>query len=74
MIEIDSKLKKWGNSFGIIVPKDELINEGIKEGDSISVMVSKKKGIVKELFGNLKNDRSTEKELKNINKELDIQI
>lgn len=36
-----SKLKRWGNSFGVIVPKRLVEGEGLKEGEEVEVSVTK---------------------------------
>jgi len=33
----ETRLKKWGNSYGIIVPKDIVDRENMNEGDVIKV-------------------------------------
>ncbi|MBI2044708.1 AbrB/MazE/SpoVT family DNA-binding domain-containing protein [Candidatus Pacearchaeota archaeon] len=34
------KLKEWGNSLGVILPKDRLRELGLKKGDSIRIDIS----------------------------------
>src|SRR3989344_8169093 len=50
---IESKLKKWGNSVGVIIPSNALKEENLREGEEIVVEV-KKKSSIKDLFGSLK--------------------
>jgi antitoxin component of MazEF toxin-antitoxin module len=45
-----AKVKKWGNSLGLIIPADVASKEGIKEGDEVEYQL-KKYSDVKELFG-----------------------
>lgn len=45
-----SKLKRWGNSFGVVVPKDIVEKEGLKEGEEVEISVRKASDI-KGLFG-----------------------
>lgn len=40
---IDVELKKWGNSTGIIIPKETLDELGLKPGDSAKIQVFRKK-------------------------------
>ena len=54
MIEIKTKLKKWGNSFGIVVPQN-ILDDNIKENEEITVFISKTNPNLKKLFGKLKN-------------------
>lgn len=48
---IAAKVKKWGNSMGIVIPKDELIKMNIKENQEIILEITKKENPLKELFG-----------------------
>lgn len=48
-----SKLKKWGNSYGVIVPKDIIEKEGLKEGEVVEISVRKTLD-VKRMFGRYK--------------------
>ena len=34
---IKVKLKEWGNSLGVILPKDRLRELGLKKGDSVRI-------------------------------------
>ncbi|MBT4375876.1 AbrB/MazE/SpoVT family DNA-binding domain-containing protein [archaeon] len=72
MIQINGKLRKWGNSFGIIIPSGVLSQEGIKEGEVVKVMIQKdeKKNVLREMFGSYKTGKSTSKIMKEIDKEL----
>ncbi len=74
MIEIKTKLRKWGNSLGILVPFSKINDDKIHEGDSIDVFMKKekRKNVLEETFGTLKSRKSTDKIMKEIDKELDI--
>jgi antitoxin component of MazEF toxin-antitoxin module len=50
MIMSKSKLKRWGNSFGVLIPKEMVEKEGLKEGEEVQVSVAKTSDI-KHLFG-----------------------
>ena len=54
MIEIKTKLRKWGNSFGIVVPQN-ILNGELKENEEITVFISKTNPNLRKLFGKLKN-------------------
>jgi len=47
---IRTVLKRWGNSYGIIIPKDVAVREGIKENDEVEVII-KRAGNIRDLFG-----------------------
>lgn len=70
---IKGKVKKWGNSFGIIIPKEIINNEGFKVGQEIEYMIiSDSKKRFDELFGSLKGKfkKSTEQMMKEVDREL----
>ncbi len=72
MIEIKSRIRRWGNSFGIIVPQKEVEDLGITEGEEVSVMINKDdSNILREMFGTFKFKKPTSKLIKEINEELD---
>ena len=54
MIQIKTKLRKWGNSFGVVVPQG-LLNDQIKENDEVEVFITKKDVNVRKAFGELKD-------------------
>lgn len=55
MIEIKTKLRKWGNSFGIVVPKKAIEDSKLKEGEEVTVLMNKEKvTVLREIFGALK--------------------
>ncbi len=50
MISSRSKLKRWGNSFGVLIPKEMVEKEGLKEGEIVEISV-RKESEIKHLFG-----------------------
>lgn len=68
----DVKVKKWGNSYGIIIPKDIVEKQDIKEGVTVSVNIQiKNKTKAKDIFGILKEVLGdTEKLMKEVDKDL----
>ena len=70
---IKTQLKKWGNSFGIIIPKEIVYMNNLKENQEIEIMLigdSKKR--FDELFGSLKGKfkKPTDKMMREMDKEL----
>ena len=58
MFELKTKAKKWGNSVGIILPKDMKI----RPGQEITIFVGpKKRTTVKDLYGTLELGISVQK-------------
>ncbi len=71
MIEIKTKLQKWGNSFGIVVPVRFVQQEKMKEGDEVKVLVLPKENVnLKKMFGSHKFSKSVEELMKEMDKEL----
>ena len=68
----DIKVKKCGNSFGIVIPKDIVEKQKIKEGVIIRVNIQvKNKTKVKDIFGIMKGKLGdTEKLMKEVDKDL----
>ena len=60
MIEVETKVRKWGRSFGVVIPKDKIKEEGIKENETIKLLIAKRTNVLKETFGTLKLKRSTQ--------------
>ena len=57
-METVSKIRKWGNSFGVLVPKELLKKENFKVNEEVIIKVEKKKDISK-VFGILRTERTT---------------
>ncbi|MBI2144856.1 AbrB/MazE/SpoVT family DNA-binding domain-containing protein [Candidatus Woesearchaeota archaeon] len=62
MAEALVKVKEWGNSLGVILPRQFVKEAGLETGDEIIVM--KKRADLKPLFGILKEVNKTTQELK----------
>ena len=55
-MEVVGKVRKWGNSLGVVLPKDFVKEQKLEEGDE--VIVSRKKQVdLKPLFGLLKGSK-----------------
>jgi len=54
MIEIQAVTRKWGNSIGVILPKEVLEKEKIKEDEKITVLIVKKQKTFEAFRGLLK--------------------
>ncbi len=56
MTIIETKVKRWGNSFGVVIPIEIIEKEKIKEDDSLRFIVLKdSKKVLKKSFGLLKD-------------------
>jgi ribosome maturation protein Sdo1 len=63
-IEFEARLKKWGRSFGVVVPMDEIRNAKLAENEKLEVIITKEKNPLKKHFGTHKFSRSTDEILK----------
>ena len=52
-MNVTTKLRRWGNSYGIVIPIEIIKERKMKEGEEIIAQIDKKKEIL-ELFGSLK--------------------
>ena len=73
MIEYETKVKKWGNSAGVVVPKDAIKKEHLKVNQKVRVIITPKNAMkVEDIFGGLKNwKKSTEEIMREIDKDLE---
>lgn len=72
MIERETKLRAWGNSIGVVIPKEDVIKENLHVDQKVKVLIIPVKTIrVKDIFGKLKFKKSTEEIMKEVDKELD---
>lgn len=55
-MEIVTRLKRWGNSVGVIVPAEALREKGLHEEQEVIITIEKKKPL-RELFGILKGKK-----------------
>jgi len=75
MVKTETRLKAWGNSIGVILPKAELESENLSVDDEVEVIVRKKTSSLRDIFGKLKDfkaksDKSTDELLKEVDEEL----
>jgi len=71
VIEIKTKLRRWGNSFGVIVPQKAVEQTKSKEGEEVIVLFGKKKNnVLKEMFGTHKFSKPTARLMKEMDEEL----
>lgn len=55
MTVIEAKVKRWGNSLGIIIPSEAVEKENIRENSNIQIIILKdSKEAFKKTFGMLK--------------------
>ena len=66
MEQINTKVKRWGNSFGIILPMKVVEKENLKEGVEITVTVQPKKKMTVGDLMRISKELGLDKRLKNI--------
>ena len=73
MIEYETKLKAWGNSLGIIVPKSKVKEEHLKSEQTVKVIIVPHRSLkVKDIYGKFKKwKRPTKEILDEIDREMD---
>jgi antitoxin component of MazEF toxin-antitoxin module len=59
---IRCKTKKWGNSLGVIIPKKEVQELNLSEGQTIMLDIVNSENPLKELFGFAKNNKISREE------------
>lgn len=59
-----AKTKQWGNSLALIIPSDKVKEMKLKPGEEVNMKLEKKTNVLKELFGAIQFNKSTEQLLK----------
>ena len=73
MMEIKAKTRKWGNSIGVLIPKEVVKNENLKVNQELTLIISKKKvARGKDIWGTLKFNDSTEKIMREIDRDFNM--
>ncbi len=67
---IRCQAKPWGNSLGIIIPKEIVTKHLIKPHEEIFIEIKGKTNVLKELFGTLKFKKPTKEILREAREEL----
>lgn len=65
------KVKKWGNSVGVIIPKGTVKEMGIRPDDTLIIRIEKRENPLKELCGALPLLKPTKRLLREIRKDLE---
>ena len=73
MEKANVKIKKWGNSFGIILPADIVRSRNLKEGSELEISINiRNKTKAGDIFGLMKNKwkKNTREIMREVDKEL----
>lgn len=68
---VQVKTRQWGNSIGIVIPRQTVERLNIRADEEIVVEIHKKHNVLKELWGAFKLKKSTEIILKEAREELE---
>jgi antitoxin component of MazEF toxin-antitoxin module len=74
MEKVNVRVRRWGNSFGVILPRNVVDSQALREGASIEILVqSKNKTKAGEIFGLLKGKlkRSTDELLAEVDRDFE---
>ena len=73
MMEIKAKTKKWGNSIGVIIPKEIIRQQNIKPDQEITILISSKPITTgRDIWGTFKFKKSTEQIMREVDKDFDV--
>jgi len=62
-IKTKTKIREWGNSLGIVIPKDVALKENLKAEDQVTVTILKK-DTLEDFFGRLKGSKIDAQKMK----------
>ena len=65
MEQINTKVKRWGNSFGVVLPIKIIEKENLKEGAEITITVQPKKKMTVGDLMKISREQGLDKKLKN---------
>lgn len=68
---IVGKVRKWGNSMGLLIPKEEAVNLNLRENQEVAVEITKTENPLKELFGFGKDNKITKNDVSETRKLLE---
>ena len=69
MLEVKAKVREWGRSLGVVLPKEGVQQEGIGKNDTVTLLITKKRNALRETFGTLKFKKATDEILKESDEE-----
>ena len=69
MKEVEAQVREWGRSLGVVIPKEAALEEHLKEGDTIKLLILKKSNPIKKTFGTFKFKKSADQMVKEADKE-----
>ncbi len=64
MAEVEGVIKKWGNSYGVIIPMDLIEEENLKINDKVKFLMIKDNAAMKSMFGMMKGSKINAQKMK----------
>ena len=69
MFPVTSRVRQWGRSLGVVLPKERITREGIKKDDLVTLLIGKRSDAIRRTFGTLQLKRSTDEILRESDEE-----
>lgn len=63
-MKIQTVLRKWGNSMGVVIPKEAIKQEKFREGEKVVITIEAKKNL-SDVFGSLNEWKIDSQKMKN---------
>jgi len=63
VMQTKTRIKEWGNSLGVTIPKEIVIKENLRPNDQVTITITKKE-ILKDFFGKLKKVKINAQKMK----------
>lgn len=65
MVQMKVRVRRWGNSMGVIIPKEIIASEKMKEGDEIELaLLRDSTGLFNSLWGSGKGTKKSAQQIK----------
>ncbi|MBI2045721.1 AbrB/MazE/SpoVT family DNA-binding domain-containing protein [Candidatus Pacearchaeota archaeon] len=64
---VEVTVKKWGNSFGVVLPREIVEKEGLKENKKIVINIIKQADL-SDIFGLVKNRKMSGQKMKDLSR------
>ena len=73
MMEIKAKTRKWGNSIGVIIPKEVIRQQNITPDQEVTILINSKPITTgKDIWGTFKSKKSTEQLMREADKDFNV--
>lgn len=69
MTTVQVQIRKWGQSLGLVIPKETVDKNSLSDGEKVDIIILKRTNALKETFGKVKFKRPIATILKEVDKE-----